>query len=718
MSKEASGSVVSRRERLSVPVGAAAASPTELALDSTPIDVTHVLDPSDRITDTNTHHAKAIASFKALSLSNQPVTKSNIEYETSSLVNEPRRSTRVKADAIKKQLLDAIQLQAKINFSLNEEIKQDIPFTRYSTIKKDLDLSKQHVHQLYNEYRVLSEKPNKAVTQQVDKLTHDNEVLCNQIDDKISVRAVRSKYTEKTPSLKSNKSTKHSRTSSRTARSTNTSYLRQRQSEANAKLVELQIQLQTNSKTQAIQEQLAKLENAKRTIELESQIETEKQKAAIFSQALAEEEREGSDLMLPANGDISVLKNSVPAGNMSLTSSFAPIELTVQAKQNDARKANQVTNKVSYVSESEAGDTDSVSDIPALQLGNRKQLNQTTKAKHSNTNRPITTSIQHDTYQQDKSVELVKAITMAYRLPQSEPKVFDGNPLQYPRWALSFDNLIGNRQLSDSEKLDYMGKYLEGKALEAVNGYFLLKSDTAYDQARAVLDARYGDPFTVAQGFKTKLEQWPAIKPKDHDGLRMFVDFLLLCKAAKGSLEKLSFLDNHEVHKQILAKLPEFMTRKWVRKATKYQKKYFDCPSFEELCKFMNTEFEMSYNPMYTDIYANKSNESSKQSRPSNSKKVYATLQEKQDHDSFNKTFTTECVYCNMKNHWTAVCGRLGRLPFEEQRKFMKSKNLCFACLNGAHSYKQCENPAICKTCNDKHPTALHNMRTSAQLTN
>ncbi|XP_067940172.1 uncharacterized protein [Watersipora subatra] len=303
---------------------------------------------------------------------------------------------------------------------------------------------------------------------------------------------------------------------------------------------------------------------------------------------------------------------------------------------------------------------------------------------------------------------------MTYQLPLSEPKVFDGNPVDYPRWALSFDILIGKKPLSDSEKLDYMSKYLGGKALEVVNGYFLLQSETAYVEARAVLDARFGDPFTIAQGFRSKLEQWSAIKPRDHDGLQKFIDFLLLCKTAKVFIDKLSFLDNYEVHKQILAKLPEFIIRHWVRKATKYQKKYNQSPSFEALCKFLSTELEMSCNPMYADIYADKAytNDTNKQSR--NLKKTYATQHNGPTQDIKGEISTKECVYCNMKNHSTAECGKFGRLSFNEQQTFMRDKQLCFSCLTDAHSYRQCEVPAICKVCQGKHPTALHNMRTSS----
>ncbi|XP_067943139.1 LOW QUALITY PROTEIN: uncharacterized protein [Watersipora subatra] len=122
----------------------------------------------------------------------------------------------------------------------------------------------------------------------------------------------------------------------------------------------------------------------------------------------------------------------------------------------------------------------------------------------------------------------------------------------------------------------------------------------------------------------------------------------------------------------------------------------------------------MSCNPMYADIYAGKTytNDTNQQSR--NLKKTYATQHNGPTQDIKGEISAKECVYCNMKNHSTAECGKFGRLSFNEQQTFMRDKQLCFSCLTDAHSYRQCEVPAICKVCQGKHPTALHNMRTSS----
>ena len=268
-------SSASPHEGLLVRAAVAVAGADEIIPDVTPLDsnlVPESIDPHLA----NSERIDLISIHKTPSLHNQPTRKTGTQYDTLSLSNQPRRSARVKGETIKRQLLSDIKVQAQINATLHNEINQeDTSFARYEAIKKDLEASKRHVHKLYNEFRVLNGEPCKAVTQKVDKLTHDNDELCNQISQIVSSKVVRPK-TSRALSRKSRNSAIGSQYSCGTSCSTTSSILRQKQAEANARLVELEMQLHANSKTQAIQEQLTKLENAKKAIEIESQIEAEK----------------------------------------------------------------------------------------------------------------------------------------------------------------------------------------------------------------------------------------------------------------------------------------------------------------------------------------------------------------------------------------------------------------------------------------------------------
>ena len=68
---------------------------------------------------------------------------------------------------------------------------------------------------------------------------------------------------------------------------------------------------------------------------------------------------------------------------------------------------------------------------------------------------------------------LAESLTIS-RLPVPEPPVCDENILQYKKWQLAFDALIGNRNISSSDKILYLYKSLSGSAKTLVEGNFYL----------------------------------------------------------------------------------------------------------------------------------------------------------------------------------------------------------------------------------------------------
>ena len=129
---------------------------------------------------------------------------------------------------------------------------------------------------------------------------------------------------------------------------------------------------------------------------------------------------------------------------------------------------------------------------------------------------------------QKELLELTKSLAeqaCLSRFPPHEPSVFDGDPLKYPVWKAAFHTLIEQKHIPPSEKIHYLRKYLSGPVREVVENFFLLTSDDAYDEAKRLLEERYGDPFVIGSAFRDRLEKWPKIQAKDSYGLRRFSDF-------------------------------------------------------------------------------------------------------------------------------------------------------------------------------------------------
>ena len=155
--------------------------------------------------------------------------------------------------------------------------------------------------------------------------------------------------------------------------------------------------------------------------------------------------------------------------------------------------------------------------------------------------------------------EFMEAVNMN-RLKLPEPGIFYGDPLMYPDWNASFTELVDNRIKSPQERMGHLKNFLGGEAKEAVDGFFLLRSSTAYDEARKKLEERYGNPFIVAEAFLRKLENWPKVNTKDPKTLRKFSDFLNQLETAMTTSPELS-LNSCRENRRMLTKLPDYIIK-------------------------------------------------------------------------------------------------------------------------------------------------------------
>ena len=60
------------------------------------------------------------------------------------------------------------------------------------------------------------------------------------------------------------------------------------------------------------------------------------------------------------------------------------------------------------------------------------------------------------------SVQSLLRLIDAVQLPKTELHTFDGDPLQYWAFILSFDNTVGNKDVEDSAKLMRLLQYCKG----------------------------------------------------------------------------------------------------------------------------------------------------------------------------------------------------------------------------------------------------------------
>jgi len=316
---------------------------------------------------------------------------------------------------------------------------------------------------------------------------------------------------------------------------------------------------------------------------------------------------------------------------------------------------------------------------------------------------------------QDDMRELVKVLAEAMtanRLPIPEPSVFSGDPLKFNHWKSSFQTLIEKKNIPTAEKVFFLQKYVGGAAREALEGHFLAGSEDSYNASWDLLNERYGQPFVIAKAFRDKLHTWPKIASRESAELRKFVDLLRSCESAMANNDNLHILNDGIENQKLTAKLPDWLSSRWNRKATQYQLEHGRFPNFSYFVTFLSMEASIVCNPI-TSFHALRQSELDKaKSRSQN-------IMTSKNQTIGAKIFTTNtserkivtCVFCKKTGHSLHKCYKLREKSVADRIKFMQSEKLCFGCLSPGHQSKSCSNRMVCDSCSKRHPTCLHEER-------
>ncbi len=311
--------------------------------------------------------------------------------------------------------------------------------------------------------------------------------------------------------------------------------------------------------------------------------------------------------------------------------------------------------------------------------------------------------------QEDSTTALARALAESInisRLPVPEPAVFNGDPLRYKDWKMSFQTLIDRKTIPVNEKIYYLRKYVGGPARRAVESYFLLGTEAAYYASWDTLEERYGSSFVIAKAFRDKLTSWPKIGTKDSAELQEFSDFLRGCEAAMLQIKSLEVLNDCSENQKILSKLPDWLTARWNRKVIEVEEQHGSFPTFSNFVDFVTREAKIACNPV-TSLHALKGSDSEKvkliKTRSVGTKVLASAAEEIPN--------TRKCVFCERLYHSIHTCRQFMNKSITERVKFVQTKGLCFGCLNSGHHSKKCGKRSVCDTCKGKHPTCLHEER-------
>ena len=470
--------------------------------------------------------------------------------------NAVRHSLRLEENKLTRELEKSIELQSEIHVALLKELGDQVEFRRLSAIKSSLEQSAEHVNELFDKLKVISDTPKRELLKEIDRLTRDRQIILEQVDLLLSELAARPKdesfqvaqsvrSTKSSTSKKSYRSAKahsvrshrsydalsdkskqgsidgsiksqssiassvKSKSTSKTSRSHSVSILRMKATQIAEQELDLQAELQSEQLENELLKKKSEIEQAK----ILAKLEAEKKKKDIIRRAIQEEQEEvGSAPMLlrpPSHSPVLNTTESLrllmnPRYDQHRQASHAygqPIE--TQAAQPSSNVRQNILPSKTYAT------VDQPRENPGYISS---QL--ATDAQENPQPEYLTSHVSETKQLAEAITESMHSVVNASRLPPPEPFEFSGDPLKYSDWKVAFDALIDKRNCTSLEKLHYLKRYVSGTAKEAIDGYFLLQSDQAYEQAKQTLQARFGDPFVIADKFRDKIEQWPKITAK------------------------------------------------------------------------------------------------------------------------------------------------------------------------------------------------------------
>ena len=147
-----------------------------------------------------------------------------------------------------------------------------------------------------------------------------------------------------------------------------------------------------------------------------------------------------------------------------------------------------------------------------------------------------------------------------------------------------------------------------------------------YDQAKLLLEKRYGDPHRLLGSYRKEIKDWPPLKIGDAIGFRKFCNFLMRCQNITGR-DNWNLLDNPDIICTLLSKLPGGLQDRWNRTVYNMRRKSTKEPRLSDLISFIDEETALLNDPLFSrDAVAQYQEKKGKYKYPSKSVRILMVI--------------------------------------------------------------------------------------------
>lgn len=302
---------------------------------------------------------------------------------------------------------------------------------------------------------------------------------------------------------------------------------------------------------------------------------------------------------------------------------------------------------------------------------------------------------------------------------------FNDKPQNYRAWKRSFLSATSGLDLTASEEMDLLLKWLgkESKEhAEQIRAIHVNHPGAGLDMIWERLDRTYGSTEAIEDSLFKRIDTFPKVGNRDYAKLTKLSDLLMELLSAKdeGDLPGLSFLDTARGVNPIVQKLPFRLQEKWASAGASYKRReHVPYPPFTFFVEFVSQEASIANDPSFNFITQTDISPRTEKLawQPNKHREISVCKMDVSSRaSSYSSKFSSKLDDCEKvcpihgKPHPLRKCRAFREKPIEERKMFLKEHNLCFKCCSASsHLARDCKVKVQCSECkSERHNTVLH----------
>lgn len=345
---------------------------------------------------------------------------------------------------------------------------------------------------------------------------------------------------------------------------------------------------------------------------------------------------------------------------------------------------------------------------------------------------PYAPCVNHDIQQSkvdhspSQADDLVKFL-LRKDLTLSRIYTFNDKPENYRTWKCSFTEVKTEMNVSPSEEMDLLVKYL---GVESKKYALSIRTANAHNPEKGLqriwerLEERYGSAEMVHSAVLKKLQNFPKLGPKECSKLYELFDILNEIESLKEDPKyatMLAYFDSSVGVSPIVNKLPYYLQEKWTTRASNFNKIHnVAFPRFWVFTEFIQEQAKIRNDPgfMYSASFVPTVKPTTQKNQPTIATKKTDLRKETEQttnvqhnvKESKIKYDPSRCPIHKAK-HSLNDCRAFMNKTLDEKKKILMDNKLCFkCCMSVDHLARDCKNKLYCNICHKQsHVTAMHN---------